>query len=270
MREELLGRDPLWASVVDSEDLLTVHLYRQCATRIVAVVQILRGLNLDITLDEVRRYLKPALVMERELQLRSPTDDDLPVLDVFNNLWRRSKRNLVGDRGPDVLFDLTVGREDHFVDAVHEVVGVHVHGPSETGDRNQSGTQPEVVSEADQRDGAGGDGSDPLPEVRGHYEEELDYEADEPLDGQGESGERSHDESNSRVQSGEESEDSSSDSSSSSDNDDEGGSKKPLNRPSYATAAAGSPIMRKITVSKQPLYEDRAVADSSHGFVFLS
>lgn len=278
MREDLLNRDPLWESIPDCEDMLTVHLYRQCALRIAAVVQILRELNLDITDDEIRRHLKPALVMDREVHLRSPREEDLPLLDIFNRLWLRSRHNLVGDRGPDVLFSLTTGRESRLTEAVVDVVDVHVHGPTDSGNSNQ-------MDGDDPHESAVTDGGHPvndssaavhseahgiIPEVSTRAEEELDYEADDSAAGNGDHERRDGGDPDNREQSGEESDDSSSSGSSSSDNDDAEGddNRQPsLNRPSYATVAISSPVQRKITVSKQPLYENRASAASSHGFV---
>lgn len=267
MREDLLHRDPLWATIPDSEDLLTVHLYRQAAVRIAAVVQILRGLNLDITDEEVRRFLKPASVMEREMRLRSPTEEDLPLLDIFNRLWLRSRHNLVGGRGPEVLFDLTLGRDRHLSDSVHDMVSIHVHGPRDTGDSNQSGQGEEQEAAEEQNEESQvhqqGESSVSAPEfisdVRGRQEEELDYEADEPMDGHDG---KQEDEPNSRVQSGDESEESSSASSSGDEDDDQ------PHPPSYASAAAASPRQRKIIISNQPLYPEPAVAGSANGLVF--
>jgi hypothetical protein len=276
LHQDLVSRDPIWASLPDSPEVLTVLLFRHCCLRITAVVQILRQLGLDITDEEIRRYLTPSKVMATELGLSSPSETDASVLRIFNRIWRRVRLHLVPGDSPEQLFDLTVGREDRANDNVQAILhsGDHnpqeerpddVHGGDDGGHQERDlGTRVVTVESNDEAIATASRPSarnlEEIPEVRPREEEELDYEADEPIDdgAEPEEGELP-DESNGKTRSSAveaETQDEESSSGDSDDDDDDDDSVRSIPSPSYAAAAAGGNggQQRTVTVSSTALY----------------
>ena len=294
LHQDLVSRDPIWASLPDSPEVVTVLLFRHCCVRITAVVQILRGLGLDITDDEIRRYLTPSRVMATELALASPSETDANVLRIFNRVWRRVRLHLVPGDSPEQLFDLTVGREDVANENVQAILNSgngdsHDERPGEPLDGDDGG-HPErgsgvrfVTVEANDENlnrttsRASARNVDEIMEVRPREEEELDYEADEPIDdgAEPEEGELP-DESNGKTRSaaGEgdtQDEESGSDDSDDDDDDDEDSVRSVPNQSYAAVAADGnSGQKRTVTVSSTALYDRVGSATvTERGLVYL-
>lgn len=62
-------------------------LYRKCAYRICASVQLLRAVGAAITDEHVRAALSPIKVFKRELDLENPAPTDVPLLKIFERFW---------------------------------------------------------------------------------------------------------------------------------------------------------------------------------------
>jgi hypothetical protein len=227
-----------------------VHLYRQCALRIMAVVQILREEGWPIKMDEVSSLLNVGAVMQREMSLHSPNATDVPLLEVFNKEWLRSRETLANGRGPDVLFNTRVVEADNLSNLVSAVLDpANSAGASDAGDGGAGPSSPKappVTSSANAAD---------FVDVHRRPEEELDFEAEEDEDG---SHPPSVIEVDTEAEIGSSSEESSSSESDESDTEDD---KQPAKSPSYA-AAVSSPALRKVAL-KSPMASGRTPSTGS-------
>lgn len=242
----MLSRDPVWASVGDEEHSVSVHLFRQCAHRIMAVVQILREEGWTITDEEVSSFLSVSSVLQREVALHTPTVDDVSLMEVFNKDWLASRGLLVNGGGPDVLFNPRVGEADRLSECVSALLNPAnsagdtdapaAESSDEGGDDPSSKKTPPVGSSAK---------SDEIMDVRRRAEEELDFEAEE---------EDLDERAASVIEVGTDEENGSSSGESSSEEGSESGSDddvQPLKSSSYAAAAA-SPVHRKVSLKNSP------------------
>lgn len=72
----------------------TKLIYRRCAVRVVATVQLLREAGFDISDQVFQEILSPSSIFYRELQLATPTEDDSRLLGYFNDFWAQNQAAL--------------------------------------------------------------------------------------------------------------------------------------------------------------------------------